>query len=116
MSDEPSDEELALANKAQVAKVKTSWLKKGLAKEKNILAAKKKDLLAKEMGPPEELGLFLRSEDTYQEILSVAKKDINNILIRRLVFIISSLQNSLSFTVYPVSTRYTLVYISHFSQ
>ena len=44
VSDEPSPSE-----RAQIAKVKTAGMKKGLAKEKNLLAAKKKDILSKQL-------------------------------------------------------------------
>ena len=45
MPDEPTEEDRSLAFKTQICKVKTTLLKKGLAKQKNLLSAKKKDLL-----------------------------------------------------------------------
>ena len=83
MPDEPSSEEQALVSKANIAKVKTGAMKKGLAREKNQILAKKKDLLAKQMTPPEELTRFLRSDATFEAILRVAHADAKDILVRR---------------------------------
>lgn len=49
MPDERSPEEQCLVTKASIAKVKTAT---GLAKQKNSLSAKKKDLLSKDMVYP----------------------------------------------------------------
>lgn len=43
MPEQLSDEQEKIAARVSVAKVKTSGMKKGLAKQKNMLSAKKKD-------------------------------------------------------------------------
>ena len=83
MPDEPSAEEQTLVSKANVAKVKTGAMKKGLAREKNLISAKKKDILSKEIRPSEDLTRFLQSDDTFDEILKVADADVKDILVRR---------------------------------
>ena len=50
-------------------------MKKGLAKEKNLLASRKKDLLAKQLQPQEELTAFLQSDETFDAVLAVSKDD-----------------------------------------
>ena len=85
MSDDPMEEELALIAKANAAKVKTQGMKKGLAKKKNMLAAKKKVILSKEMTPPSELTCFLQSDETFDEVARVARVNVKDILVRRYV-------------------------------
>jgi len=85
MPDDPSEEELILIAKANVAKVKTQGMKKGLAKKKNMLSARKKDLLSKQVTPPAELTRFLQSDVTFDEVLKVADANIKDILVRRYV-------------------------------
>ena len=61
--------------------MKTSFLKKGLARQKNLLAAKKKEAVSKNLQPSEELTTFLNDEATLGEIEKV--KDKQDILVRR---------------------------------
>lgn len=91
MPDDTTDEEQALASKANIASVKTKTKKKGLAKEKSCISAKKKDVLSKLMQPPEELTRFLQSDDTFKQVLKVAESEKNAILVRRCGCIISCL-------------------------
>jgi hypothetical protein len=88
MSDDPTPEEQSLASKATIAMTKTSAMKKGLAQEKNLIAAKKKDLAADGTHPPKELTTFLQADETFQAILKVAVDDKEAILIRRYVKVI----------------------------
>jgi hypothetical protein len=67
--DEPNQEQQALVSKAQIAKTKTASLKKGLAKQKTLLSAKKKDLIARQLQLPEELTVFLQSDSTFKRVL-----------------------------------------------
>ena len=67
MPDEPTKEDESLASKAQICRVKTNSLKKGLARHKNLLSAKKKDLLSRQLQPPEDLTMFLQSDETFEE-------------------------------------------------
>lgn len=84
MPDDPSEAELALSSKASMAKVKTQGMKKGLSKKKNMISARKKDVLSKQMQPPAELMRFLQSDGTFEAVLKVEVKDI---LVRRYVYI-----------------------------
>ena len=83
MPDEPTEEDQSLASKVQICRVKINSLKKGLAKHKNLLSAKKKDLLSRQLQPPEDLTVFLQSDETFQEILKIAHRDEKDILVRR---------------------------------
>lgn len=76
MPDDTMPEEQALAAKANIAKVKTTGMKKGLARDKNLISAKKRDFIAQNMQPPEELARFLQCDETFDEVLKLAKKDI----------------------------------------
>lgn len=58
-------------------------MKKGLARHKNHLSAKKKDLLSRQLQPPEDLSLFLQSDETFEEILKIAHVDEKDITVRR---------------------------------
>lgn len=85
MPDDPSEQQLALTAKANVAKVKIAGMKKELAKKKNLVSAKKKDLLSKQMVPPAELTRFLQSDATFDEVLKIADANVKDILVRRYV-------------------------------
>ncbi len=85
MPDDPSPGEQAMVAKVSIATVKTGAMKKGLAKEKNLLCAKKRDFISKNLGPPEELTLFLQSDDTFQTVLDAAAKEPQAIIVRRYV-------------------------------
>ena len=81
--DEPSPEDQTLANKATIAKTKTCAMKKGLAKRKNLMAAKKKDFIAREIEPPRRLLVFLQADSTYDVVKKVADEDPQALLVRR---------------------------------
>ena len=83
MSEDPSEEELVLVAKANATKVKTQGLKKGLARQKNMLAARKRELLSKQVTPPAELTRFLQSDETFEEVLKVAEVNVTDILVQR---------------------------------
>ena len=57
-SDELTEEDERLSAKANVASVKTSFLKKGLERQKNLLASKKEEAVSK------NLQTFLNDEAT----------------------------------------------------
>ena len=80
MLDEPTLEEQSLATTCTIAKNKTAALKKGLAKQKNLLAARKKDLVARQLEPPEEL-IILTPPLTRS--IKLAHKDVQDISVRR---------------------------------
>ena len=80
-SDELTEEDERLSAKANVASVKTSFLKKGLERQKNLLASKKKEAVSKNLQPSEELTTFLNDEATLGEIEKV--EDKQDILVRR---------------------------------
>lgn len=67
-------EELILSSKANVASTKVALLKKGLAREKNVIASQKKYLTAQTIQPPTELLQFLNSDDTFEVVLKAAEK------------------------------------------
>ena len=81
MSDELTEEDERLSAKANVASVKTSFLKKDLERQKNLLAAKKEEAVSKNLQPSEELTTFLNDEATLGEIEKV--EDKQDILARR---------------------------------
>ena len=85
MSDDLTPEQERLSARASVAQVKTSLLKKGLARQKNLLAAKKKDIVGKHLQPPEELTVFLQDQATIDKVLQAADEDKQAILVRRYV-------------------------------
>lgn len=87
MPDEPNPEEQALVSKAQISKVKTGTLKNGLAKQKNLISAKKKDLISRQLHPPEE---FLQSDATFDKVLAIAHTDAQDIVVRRYVCVCSA--------------------------
>ena len=74
-------EDERLSAKANVASVKTSFLKKGLARQKNLLAAKKEEVVSRSIQPPEDLTAFLNDAATFDEIEKIADKQ--DILVRR---------------------------------
>lgn len=69
MPEEPTPENQALSSKVQISKVKTGLMKKGCSKQKNLLSVKKKDLLSRQLQPPQELMMFLQANDTSEAIL-----------------------------------------------
>lgn len=73
-----------------MAKTKTSLVKRGQAKQKNSMSAKKKDLTADSMPPPEELTMFLRSEELFEAVLNAAQDDARAVLVRRYVYLAPS--------------------------
>ena len=83
MPEEPSPEEQSLVAKTNIAQVKTLAMKKGLARQKNLISARKKDVIAKQIQPPKELMLFLHDQATFDEILRVAHANIHDTLVRR---------------------------------
>jgi hypothetical protein len=83
MPDDPSVEEQALASRANIAAVKTKAMKKGFAKQKNLVAAKKKDFISTRLQPPEELTRFLQSDSTFEVVLRAFQEDKQSLLVRR---------------------------------
>ena len=83
ISNQPSPDEKSLASMVQIAKEKTGALKKGLAKQKNLLAAKKKQLISKQLQPSEDLTKFLKSDTTFEEILKIAHRDAQDMAVQR---------------------------------
>ena len=81
MPEELTEDDERLSAKANVASVKTSFLKKGLARQKNLLAARKKEAVGKNLQPPEELITFLNDEATLGEVQQIENKQ--DILVRR---------------------------------
>jgi hypothetical protein len=73
--DETTDKEQALASKANIATIKTKAMKKGFAKRKNLIAARKKDYIANQLQPPEELTRFLQSDGTFEVVLEAFHQD-----------------------------------------
>lgn len=60
---------MQLSSKLQVVKEKTSQMKKGLSKKKNRLAAMRKEQVAKNLLPPQELTQFLQSDEVFDKLL-----------------------------------------------
>lgn len=85
MSNDPTPEEKALAGKINIVRLKTGGMKKGLTKKKNLIAAKKKDLISEIMQPPLELTQFLQSQETFDTILKAAEDNKQAIIVRRYV-------------------------------
>ena len=73
--DDLTPEEQALVSRADVAQSETKGMKRGLAKEKNVAAARRKGELSRHMQPPQELTEFLQSGDTFNRVLAEAEKD-----------------------------------------
>ena len=86
MPDELTEEDERLSAKANVVSVKTSFLKKGLARQKNLLAAKK-EVVNQNMQPPEYMTAFLNDEATLGEIEKIKdKQDILMIVYHCIIF------------------------------
>ena len=83
ISDDPNEEERSLYTKFNIAKDKVTSLKKILNVEKNMIAARKKDLLAQTIGAPSEVTQFLQEDATYEEVKKEADEDKQCILVRR---------------------------------
>lgn len=107
MPDDPSSDDQSLASKANIAKVKTTAMKKGLAKQKNIISAKKKDFISHNMQPPEELTIFLQSDSTFEEILKAAETDKHALLVRRYVYVFQHQR----YHSIPITYRFLMCYL-----
>ncbi len=69
MPDVLTTEQEKISTRANVCQVRTDGLKKGLRKQVQILSAKKKDYVSKNLTAPHELLTFLRSEDTLAAVM-----------------------------------------------
>ena len=83
MPDEPSEENERLASRVNIATIKATAMKKGLNREKNMMAARKKDYVSSNMSLPTELTNFLVSDSTFEKILEMSEKDPQDIMVRR---------------------------------
>ena len=83
MPENLTDEERALVAKLHVAKEKTNSMKKSLAKKKNMLAARKKEHVSRNLQPPDDLTTFLQADDTFQKVLEEAEKNPQAMIVRR---------------------------------
>lgn len=83
MPEDLSEEEEKLSARIHVVKDKTSSMKKGLTKQKNGLAARKKEVVSQTLKPPTDLMTFLDSDDVFDKVLEAAEQDIKSILVRR---------------------------------
>ena len=63
-----SQEDMALESKINVCKSKSAALNKGLTKEKNGRAARKREYMAQTLQPPEDLIQFLQADETWQRL------------------------------------------------
>lgn len=86
MPEDMTQTERDLTAKVSVVREKTAGLKTGLAKKKNLMAAKKKDYVMRNIQPPDEVTGFLQSDDTWQSILERSEADKQDIIVRRYVF------------------------------
>ena len=109
MPDEPTKEDESLASKAQICRVKTNSLKKGLARHKNLLSAKKKDLLSRQLQPPEDLTMFLQSDETFEEILKIANRDPKDIVVRSMRLHVHVFYSQCPF--YDFTCRFLMCYL-----
>ena len=69
MPDVLTTEQEKISTRANVCQVKTDGLKKGLRKQLQILSAKKKEFVAKNLTVPHDLLTFLRAEDTLAAVV-----------------------------------------------
>ncbi len=85
MPEDLSEVDSALNTKLTVSREKTLQMKKGLSKQKNRLAAQKKELVSKTLLPPVELTAFLQSDETFFKVMEVAEHNEQDVLVRRYV-------------------------------
>ena len=85
LPEELSEDQQKLVSRTTVVKIKTSSMKKGLAKQKNMLSARKKEHVSRNIQPPEDLTNFLQADETFEKIVETAKTNKEDILIRRYV-------------------------------
>ena len=85
MPENMSQEDGAMSAKITVAREKAVSLKKGLTREKNGRAARKREYLAQTLQPPHELVSFLQSNSTWRRIEEMAERNLRDILVRRYV-------------------------------
>ncbi len=76
---EPSSEERVLASMANIASIKTKGMKKALSKIAAKFISRQRQQL------PQDLISFLKDDDTFLEVLRVAKCNKQDILVRRYV-------------------------------
>ena len=72
MPDEPNKKNEKLAARVNIASIKTFAMKKGLDKEKNLMAARK-DYVSSSLTPPTELTNFLVTDTTFEKIMEISE-------------------------------------------
>ena len=83
MPEDLSEEDRVLEAKVHVCKAKCVAFKKGLTKEKNAKAARKKEYMSQTLQLPEDLIQFLQAEEMWVRILEVAEQHVRDIHVRR---------------------------------
>lgn len=73
----------AKVTRTQLAKERATYLKKGLGREKTVMAAKKKEYVTKYLHHPRELREFLDSREVQDFVEKKADEDIQHIHVRR---------------------------------